>query len=195
MKTPLIALALVLPLLFVDDEPAHATRDEPVLSRVQTTEAGERILVQEVWIDAPPEEVWPAYTTNEGYAAWAAPVVEVDLRVGGTIRTHYVPTAKLGDAGTNTLHIVNYVPNELITLRADVAPNWPEVMKQDGDKLTNVILFDRLPGDATRIRSYGIGYRDTPEYDDLLTFFRAANDRLHHALKAWVEDGTKTSQF
>lgn len=179
---PLLGLAALLPSL-----PRPADPD-PVSSRILTTAAGERILAQELRVDAPVEAVWEAYTTAAGWRRWAAPVAEVDLRVGGTIRTHYEPGAAIGDEGTNTLHIVNYVPLEVLTLRAEVGPNWPEILRQDADRLSNVILFDRLGERRTRVRSYGIGYRDAPELEELLRFFQSANEGLLERLREVLEE-------
>jgi len=156
--------------------------EKQITSRVETTAAGERILVHEVEIGAPVAQVWDAHTTEAGWTRWSSPLARIDLRVGGTILTHYDASAKIGDPGTNTLHIVNYVPRRVLTLRADVSENWPEVMRQDADKLTNVILFEELDETRTRITSYGIGYRDTPEYDSLMQFFIAANEKLYGTL-------------
>ena len=141
-----------------------------------------------MYVDAPVQEVWDAHTTEAGWTAWASPLAEIDLRVGGTIRTHYGPGAEIGDPGTNTLHIVNYVPRRVLTLRPDVSENWPELMRQDGDKLTNVILFDELGPERTRIRSYGVGYHDTPEYDELMDFFIQANEGLYRKLIEVLEN-------
>lgn len=107
--------------------------------------------------------------------------------MGGTIRTHDGPDAEVGDPGTNTLHIVNYVPERLLTPRAEIADNWPEVMKQDGERLTNVILFESLSPTRTRVESCGVGYGDSPEYEELLEFFLAANRSLYVELKRQLE--------
>jgi uncharacterized protein YndB with AHSA1/START domain len=156
-------------------------------SRVQKTEAGELILLHTVSIEAPVAEVWKAYTTSEGYAAWAAPVVEVDLRAGGSIRSHYDPDAKLGDPQTNRLRIVNYVPERLLTLQADVSENWPEILRADAENLYNVILFESPTPDTTRILSYGLGYRDSTEMRGLMGFFEVANATLYEGLIAQLE--------
>jgi uncharacterized protein YndB with AHSA1/START domain len=156
-------------------------------SYVVKTDAHELILVQEVVVEAPIGEVWGAYTTSAGWMAWASPQAEVDLRAGGTIRTHYGPDAEIGDPGTNTLHIVNYVPERVLTLRAEISDRWPEVMKADEGKLMNVIVFDALGDAVTRIRSYGVGYRDLPAYDDLMEFFIPANEGLFQKLKEHLE--------
>ena len=158
-------------------------------STVSKTDANELILLQEVTFRAPVEDVWRAYTTADGWTAWASPKAEIDLRVGGTIRTAY--SGEIGGAHTNTLNIVNYVPNHVLTLKADLSRNWPAIMQQDADRLSNVILFEAVDDGVTRIRSYGIGYSDAPEYDELMKFFISGNERLFANLRAYVENGDR----
>lgn len=162
--------------------------DADITSQVVKTDAQELILVQEVDVDAPIAEVWNAYTTSDGWMAWAAPLAEVDLRAGGTIKTHYGADAKIGDPGTNTLHIVNYVPERVLTLRAEISERWPEVMKEDEGRLMNVILFESQDESRTRIQSFGVGYRDVPAYDELMGFFIPANEGLFRKLKEHLEN-------
>ncbi|MEM7049527.1 MAG: SRPBCC domain-containing protein [Acidobacteriota bacterium] len=170
--------------LFCTTLPTLAT--DHLSSEVLTTDAGERILYHQVILDAPRDIVWQAYSTAEGWRAWVAPLAEVDLRVGGTIRTNYNPEGELGDASTNTLTIVNYVPETLLTLRAELSKNWPKILQEDAENLTNVLLFEELSDSKTRLRSYGIGYRDRPEYDELMTFFIQANEKLYRGLQDYV---------
>lgn len=158
-------------------------------STVFGTDAGELILLQEVTYAVPVEDVWRAYTTAVGWTAWAAPRAEIDLRVGGTIRTAY--QGEIGGENTNTLHIVNYVPNQLLTLKAELSRNWPEIMQKDADNLSNVILFDEVSDGVTRIRSYGIGYSDAPEYDRLMSFFIKGNESLYRNLAAYLDAGVR----
>ena len=146
-------------------------------------------MIQEVSFRAPVEDVWKAYTTAEGWTAWASPKAEIDLRVGGTIRTAY--RGEIGGRYTNTLHIVNYVPERLLTLRAELSSNWPEIMQEDAESLSNVILFEETEDGVTRIQSFGIGYSDAPEYDQLMSFFIKANKGLYENLRTYLETGTR----
>ncbi len=50
------------------------------------------------------------------------------------------------------------------------------------DNLYNVILFEELAPDRTRIVSYGLGYRDTEEMRKLMNFFVSANKTLYRKL-------------
>jgi uncharacterized protein YndB with AHSA1/START domain len=167
----------------------QASDAAPAVSVVSKTDANELVLKQEVSFSAPIEDVWLAYTTAEGWTAWASPKAEIDFRVGGTIRTAY--EGEIGGSNTNTLHIVNYVPHRLITLKADVSSNWPAIMQEDADKLSNVILFDEVADGVTRIQSFGIGYTDAPEYDQLMSFFIKANESLYENLRAYLETGAR----
>ena len=159
----------------------------PIQSRIIKTESEDLILIQEVVVEASVQRLWAAYTTEEGWRAWAAPAVEIDLRAGGTIRTHYGPEASVGDPGTNTLHILNYVPERLLTLQAEVEERWPEIMKEDAGNLMNVIVFEALSENRSRIMSYGVGYRDSEAYDELMEFFIPANEGLFQVLKDYLE--------
>ncbi|MFT6042532.1 MAG: hypothetical protein ACI9C2_002715 [Gammaproteobacteria bacterium] len=169
--------------------PAPGNAPSEIRSELIRGQAGDLVLLQEVLVHAPVPQVWAAYTTNAGWQAWASPTVEIDLRVGGTIRTHYGPDAKVGDPGTNTIHILNYVPERLLTLQAEIAEFWPEIMKEDAQNLMNVIVFEDLAGEATRILSYGTGYRDSEEYAALMDFFIPANEGLFQVLKQQLEPG------
>lgn len=156
---------------------------------VLETDADDLVLIQEVIINAPVDDVWQAYTTSEGWTAWVAPRAEVDLRLGGTILTSY--EGEIGGAATNRLEIVNYVPRRLLSLKPDYSPNWPDVMKNDGDRLINVVVFETQSDEVTIVKSYGIGYKDAPEYDELMGFFIQANESLYANLIQYVENGVR----
>ncbi len=180
--------AMALSVLSLWSFQAGGTEAPPIRSQVLETDARGLVLVQTVTVEAPVRRVWRAYTTEDGWRAWSSPAVAIDLRPGGTIRTHYEPGAEIGDPGTNTLHIVNYVPERVLTLQAEVADRWPDVMKEDAGNLMNVIVFEKLGENRTRIHSYGVGYRDSPAYHELLAFFMPANEALFQNLKDYLEN-------
>ena len=157
-------------------------------SRIIEAANGERTLVHEARFDAPVSELWAAYTTEEGWTAWASTQARIDLRVGGTIETRY-DDRSWGEPGATVLHIEALVPHEVLVLRADVTENWPEILRKDADKLSNVIVFESLGETASRVRSYGVGYGDSPEVDKLLEFFDRTNMTLMEGLRAHLEAG------
>lgn len=88
----------------------------------QTSEDGIRTLRQSVIVSAPIAEVWNAFTTADGYRAWAAPVAQIDFRVGGIIETGYSADARLGAPGNIRNEITAYAPERMFALRNRQAP-------------------------------------------------------------------------
>lgn len=166
---------------------AAAQEPEAITSRVETTKTGDLILVEEVLVKAPVARVWEAYTTSQGWEAWAATVAKVDFQVGGEIRTTYTPGSSVDGEDAIVQHVLNFVPEKLITLQAEVSDQWPDVLKEREKQMYNVILFQRLDGESTKITSYGMGYKDTPELRAMLDFFKQANAELYRKLITYLE--------
>jgi len=91
-----------------------------IASTIDSTSTPELVLIQEFTVNAPIDSVWNAYTTKRGWESWAVPIAEVDLKVGGFIKTNYNKEGEIGDSTTIATHIVNYVPKRLITLQAEL---------------------------------------------------------------------------
>ena len=188
MHFKLVSVMLCLTVIAVTDKISAQTSDK-ISSQIENTENGDVFLIQKVMIDAPLAKCWAAYTTTQGWQNWVAPVAQVELEIGGTIKTNYRPEGSVDDDDTVVLKVVNYVPERILTLQANVTENFPEIMKADAERLFNVIEFERIDDEQTRVTSYGIGYKDTPEYQRLLKFFVTANEGTYEKLIAYVERG------
>ncbi|MDF0716437.1 SRPBCC domain-containing protein [Muricauda sp. 334s03] len=159
-----------------------------VISTIDSTQSPELVLVQEITLKASLDKVWSAYTTKEGWESWAVPLAEVNFKVGGTIKTNYNKEGVIGDSTTITTHIVNYVPKKLITLQAEITNNFPEFMKKEAEDFYNVIYFNELKDGFTKVESYGIGYKNTPKYLELINYFIPANEQTLMSLIDYLEN-------
>lgn len=159
-----------------------------VQSRVQTEPNGDMFLIQEVTLNAPVKKVWAAFTTTEGWQSWVAPVSEVDFKLGGTIRTNYRKDGKVTDDDSIVNHIINYVPERALTLQAELGPHFPKVLKEREALMYNLITFESLGEDRTKLVSYGIGYQDTPELKKMIDFFIKANEDTYKSLIEYLDD-------
>src|SRR5438105_4536342 len=61
-------------------------------------------------VDASDAAVWDAFCTGPGQESWDVAHAEVDLRVGGKMRTHYSKDGKIGDEGTIEQTILSFDP-------------------------------------------------------------------------------------
>jgi len=102
-------------------------------------------------VAAPAEEVWTAFVTKEGMESWNVAYAEVDLQIGGTLRTHYDPKGKLGDAKTIEQTILAYDPGRMLAIRVSKAPEGflhPEVFA----KVWTVVYIDPAGASKPRVR-------------------------------------------
>ncbi len=159
-----------------------------IVSEIDSSGSPELVLIQELTVKAPVDSVWKAYTNKEGWESWAVPLAEIDLKVGGYIKTNYNEQGVIGDSTTIVTHIVNYVPERLITLQAEISGNFPEFMRDDARDFYNVVYFDELENGHTNIKSFGIGYKKNPKYLSLMNYFIPANEKTLMNLIYYLED-------
>src|SRR5262249_3790155 len=109
--------------------------------------AEDRVITEGV-IDAGLAEVWTAFTTKEGLESWMAAHAEIDLKVGGTIRTHYDAKGKLGDDRTIENTILCFDPKRMLSIKVSRAPAgfpFPSAVKD----MWTVIYFDKIEAKKT----------------------------------------------
>lgn len=144
--------------------------------------------ITEGFVNAPVAAVWRIFTTAEGYKITGVDQAEVDLRVGGSVRTHYDPKGKLGDAETIVNEILAYEPERMLALRIAKAPaSFPFPQAREGT--WTVIYFTKSGEDMTHVRIVGLGYRDDAQSQAMRKFFADGNRRTldHIAKRYWPQ--------
>jgi uncharacterized protein YndB with AHSA1/START domain len=159
-----------------------------VTSQTYPLMSGELILKQEILINANVERIWKAFTVAEEWMQWVTPVVEMDFRINGTIKSHYDSTAKIGDKGTIVIHILVYIPEEQILMQAEMTENFPDFIKAEEKNLYSIFKFEKVDKNRTKVILYGIGYKNEKKWQDLLKFFIQGNESTLVNLKKYVEE-------
>jgi uncharacterized protein YndB with AHSA1/START domain len=137
--------------------------------------------VNEGIIPAPVEEVWKVFSTTEGYKALGPALADVDLRVGGTIRSRYRADGVLGDAETIENVILAYEPPTMIALRIQKVPaTFP--FKQAWAKPWTVMTLTPVAG-GTHLRVASLGYGTDEESVAMQNFFNAGNQQTIETLQ------------
>lgn len=135
---------------------------------------GERVLRLSLVVPASRAQAWEAFSTGEGYRAWATPVAQVDLKVGGLIETSYDPKAKFGDPENIKNQILAYEPERMMVFRNVQAPSALPGGKQFGEIISVAQFEDAGPG-RTRVTLSSIGYKPGEPYDTLYRHFGWGN--------------------
>ncbi|HZU36605.1 MAG TPA: SRPBCC domain-containing protein [Gemmataceae bacterium] len=130
--------------------------------------------VTEGIIDAPLDAVWKAFATKEGQEAWNVAHADIDLRVGGLMRTHYDPKGKIGDANTIENVILTFEPKKMLSIKVGKAPaKFP--FKSALKNVWHIVYFDEAGPGRTRLRVVGLGYGADEESKKLRAFFEKGN--------------------
>ncbi len=169
MKTWIPAAALLVALLAWS---AHA-EDESV-------EVAD--LVHTFELDASVDAVWKAFTTDELAAKWMAPVVQFDLRSGGTFKTNYDKAAGIGGPGTIVHHIQAVQAPHLLVARTEAPEGNP--FRGVVETLTGTWRFESLAADRTRITLGMHGWPQTARGAEVRAFFARANPMVLKKLEA-----------
>jgi uncharacterized protein YndB with AHSA1/START domain len=157
--------------------------------------------VTEGFINASTPEVWRLFTSAEGYKLIGVAHAEVDLKIGGTIRTHYDPKGQLGDARTIVNEILAYEPERMLAIRIKQPPaDFPYPDAVPGT--WTVIYMTPAGDDMTQVRIIGLGYTDQPQSQAMRKFFAEGNRWTldHIAKRYWpkcakcVADEAKAAQ-
>lgn len=190
MRTGFIASLALLGTCLAACAPSPQVADAPVNADAATgveTLSEFPIPVQRVVIRAPVRDVWDAFTTTEGYSAWAAPFAVVDLRVNGTIEASYADGASAGDPANIVLSIPAYLPQRMLVLKTIQAP--PGFASEETlERLVSIIEFEALGPDATRVTLSGVGYSE--DDDEMRTGFLRANAWTLGQLQTYLEAET-----
>lgn len=149
---------------------------------------GSRTLSHEIVLDSPPDRVWWALATADGWKSWAVPIAFMDFRLGGDIETSYDPTATQGDPKNIKNRILAYVPGRMLAFQAVQAPPGfphPEILPS----LWSVAEIEPAGKGRTRLRLSGFGYARTAAHDRLYGFFKTGNATSLESLRESLEKG------
>lgn len=146
----------------------------------------EKPLVHEASVNAPLDQVWTAYTTKAGLESWMVAHAEIDLKVGGKMRTQYNPNGTLADGRGIENTILSYEPMRMLSLKVSKAPQgfpFPNAIT----KMWSVIYFEAQGDKTTRVRGVSLGFGDDEESMKMREFFNRGNAiTLEHLQKRFA---------
>jgi uncharacterized protein YndB with AHSA1/START domain len=148
-----------------------------LLAACAKAQADEVSFANEGMVDAPIEEVWRIFATSEGYKVLGPALAEVDLRIGGTIRSRYRADGTLGDAETIENTILAYEPPTMMATRIAKTPaSFP--FKNAWKTTWTVVTLVPVESGQTRVRVGSLGYGTDEESVAMQRFFEAGNQSV-----------------
>ncbi len=163
-------------------------RGEEVRTCSQPPTDGTRTLCHEILVPMGREAVWALVSGSEGLSTWAAPLVLLDLRIGGLWEASYRRDARAGDPANIRNRVLSYAPGRMLSIQVDRPPPGfphPDLVVSTWSVIE---LQDEGPG-ATRVRVSGMGYGSGAGFDELYAFFDRGNAWTLEQLRTRVVDG------
>ena len=155
----------------------------PIAAGYTQAPAEEPSFVNEGIINAPIGDVWKVWSTSQGYRSLGVALADVDLRIGGLIRSRYSADGVLGDEQTIENEILAYEPPRMIAFRIHKTPaNFP--FKEAWKRTWTVVTLTPLDGGRTLVRGASLGYGTDPESQAMRRFFERGNDETIKTLAA-----------
>ncbi len=131
-------------------------------------------LVHEATVNAPVDQVWAAYTTKPGLESWMVAHAQIDLRIGGTMKTCYDSNGTVdGPKGIENM-ILSYDPMRMLSFKVTKAPEgfpFPNAIKS----VWTVVYFEPQGEKVTRVRGVTLGFGDDEESRKMREFFNRGN--------------------
>jgi hypothetical protein len=92
----------------------------------------------------------------------------------------------VGSPGTIRLGIINYLENELITLKVNLTASFPDKIRTEDQNLQEIIQIIPLDAAHTRIVSAMVGWGSGKDWDDAYHFFAKGNTWSYQQLLRYL---------
>lgn len=136
---------------------------------------GEKVLQLSITLPIPRSEAWKLFSTDSGLVKWIAPVAKINLRTGGWIKTNYDSTKSINDPGAIRLDIINFLSEQLLTLKVNLNGHFPKQARDEDKNLQEILRFIGLDNGQTKIISSMVGWGTGEHWDKTYSFFEKGN--------------------
>jgi uncharacterized protein YndB with AHSA1/START domain len=131
----------------------------------------ERAIFGEITLPAGLDEVWAAWTTEEGVKSFFAPDCRIALEPDGPYEIYFNPDAPAGQRGGEGLRVLAFQPKKMLSFTWNAPPTLPEVRGQQ----THVILrFYEVGAESTRVTLRHDGWGEGGQWDEAFEYFESA---------------------
>lgn len=166
-----------------------ATRGQVVVNSSFVAARGEKILQHEIVVNGTLQDVWDAFTTEEGVRSWMVPVALVERRHLGRFHTNYHVDRKLGDSGTIYNTVLSYVPLRMFSMKIKLNESFSKAVRSSDSTLFAVLQFEDVGNSRVRVIESMLGWGNGPEWDKVYELFNRGNAYTLQQLYKRFESG------
>jgi uncharacterized protein YndB with AHSA1/START domain len=146
-----------------------------------------KLISFQISVPAAINEVWAAWTTEEGANTFFAPKCKIDLKPGGAYEMLFDLDAPPGEQGGEGMIILALQPETMFSFTWNAPPSLPDVR---GEMTHVVVYFIETSPTETLVRLDHDGWGEGGEWDQAFDYFtRAWGEIVLPRLKYRFEEG------
>lgn len=158
-------------------------REKPITDRY-VADPSDKVLTKEIVVDAPREQIWHAWTTNQGIKSFLTDNVNIRLEIGGPYEILFVMDNPVGQRGGEGCRILSFLPMEMLSFEWNAPPQFGDLRSQH----TRVVLqFEELGEKKTAVKLSHLGWGKGEKWDELYAYFESAWTNVLASLKSSLE--------
>jgi len=158
--------------LFICSSFAHAQK---IKNTSYVAKTGEKVLRLEMIVPVDKVKAWELFTTDTQLKKWIAPLAHIELKTGGYILTNYDSSKSRSDPSSIKLPIINYIEQDLLTLKVKQNNNFPASTLNEDGNLQEIIQFEDAGNGDTKVISSMVGWGIGTDWDKVYKFFEKRN--------------------
>ena len=135
------------------------------------TNPSDKILHKEVIVTATLDQVWRAWTTNEGAREFFADDTNIELRPGGPFEILFVSENPPGQRGSEDCKMLSFLPHKMLAVEWNAPPEFG-LLRYQYTQL--IIQLEEIAGDKTRVVLNQHGWGTGEDWDRLYQYFDRA---------------------
>jgi uncharacterized protein YndB with AHSA1/START domain len=131
----------------------------------------DRVVRAETVVNAGVNQVWDAWTTNDGIKSFLAPDCNVEIRIDGPYQIFFDPEAEPGLKGADDMIVLAFQPRKMLSFTWNAPTLFPNVRPHR----THVVVRFFSEGDErTRVTLWHDGWGEGEEWDQAFDYFTRA---------------------
>lgn len=136
-----------------------------------TVSAQELEIRASVIVNAPPSEVYNAWTTTEGIKTFFAPGGNIELKENGLYEIYMLPNAEPGQRGADSMRVMAFEKDKMLAFTWNAPPYMPEFRYQR----THVqLFFEEAEGNKTKVTFIHDGFGTSEGWKKVHQYFSNA---------------------
>lgn len=144
-------------------------------------------ITKQIYIQAPPELVWLAWTSSERITEWFAPMAIIEPEVNGKFELYFNPS-NLQSMNTQGCTILSYEPVCTLSFQWKGPDPYAEIMNQEGH-LTWVEVTFKPYDSGTLVELQHQGWSDSLDAQQAKNWHVQAWEEMLNSLKSRMESG------